>query len=75
MSNASPWGTALAGRGDVTELIEPVDDPTLAPPWVREQQIANGQNVFRLFPAYRLPASTCHILTTFLFNNIPAFSG
>jgi hypothetical protein len=57
------------------EVIERVDHPTLAAPRVWDQQTANGQKLFVLFRAYRLPAAACHLLTTFLFNDIPAISG
>jgi hypothetical protein len=73
-SNASVPSTALGDRGDVKKVIEHVDHPALAAPWVWDQQTANGQNVFGLFPAYRLAASTRYLLTAFLFNNIPALS-
>ena len=67
---------ALAGRGDVMEVIEPVDDPALAPPGFGISTLP----MLKTRPGPSLPSTylrvaTCHILTTFLFNNIPAFSG
>jgi hypothetical protein len=82
-SNPSVSGSALGHRGDVMEEIEPVE--ILLPRHcgillqlglsMLQTSNANGRKVFRLFPTYRLQATTYHLLTTFLFNNIPAYDG
>jgi hypothetical protein len=54
------------------EAIKPLDGPPVAPPWARDQHIANGRD---LFPTYRLPLTLRHLLTTFLFNEIPPICG
>jgi hypothetical protein len=54
------------------EAIEPYMALLLSPLWVPKQQMGNGRHMFQLLPASRLQVASRHLLTTFVFNNIPA---
>jgi hypothetical protein len=76
-------GRAFGRRGRLIREIDPIEI-LLPRHWGILLQLglsmlqtlnANAQMVFQLLPRYRLPATICHLLTIFLFNNIPASNG